>query len=260
MLMKITVVTLFPEMIRGFLEESIIKRAQVKGVVSVEIVNLRDFAKDSYGTVDDKPYGGGAGMVLKADVVDRALENSRKRDSHIMLTTPKGAPYNQNSAERLAKLTDITIICGHYEGYDERIQNLVGEEISIGDFVLTGGEIAACAVVDSIVRLLPGTLKKQEASRDESYSEVSIAELQKVVGDHEIIRSLVDANVSLVRLLEYPHYTRPETFQGTSVPSVLLSGHHEEIRKWRLVQAFEETVKRRPDLLNLPKTNPAQES
>ncbi len=247
--MKITVITLFPEMIRAFVGESIVKRATEKGVVTIDLVDLRKFASDSYGTVDDRPYGGGAGMVLKVDVVSKALESVKESSPKIVLTTPKGTTYNQQIAERYSKLENLVILAGHYEGYDERIRSLADEEISMGDFVLTGGEIAAATIVDSVVRLLPGALKKENAAVEESYSSVAIESLVEVVGMTAEIESLVARGLKQVRLLEYPQYTRPEKFGEKTVPTILLSGDHKKIDEWRLKASYEETLKRRPDLL-----------
>jgi len=248
--MKISVITLFPDMISAFMKESIVARAVKKGVVEIEVINLRDFAEDKYRTVDDRPYGGGAGMVMKADVVSRAIASVKIKDTHTVLTTPKGVLYDQEKAETFSKKNHLIILAGHYEGYDERIRSLIDEEVSIGDFVLTGGELAAGVIIDSVVRLLPGALKKSEATIEESYSAVSVSRLQEVVGSHKLLDKLVSSGVELVRLLEYPHYTRPEKFEHEAVPSILLSGDHKKIEDWRLKMAFEETLKRRPDLLH----------
>ena len=247
--MKITVITLFPEMINSFIGESIVKRAVEKGSVTIELINLRDFAADSYGTVDDRPYGGGAGMVMKVDVIGRALAKVKSTESKVLLTTPKGQLFDQGKAEKLAEEKQIVIIAGHYEGYDERIRHLVDEEISLGDFVMTGGEITAAAIIDSVVRLLPGVLKKESATIEESHSIVSLQELKKAVGENELIERLIEKGIAEVRLIEYPHYTRPEEYNGAKVPSILLSGDHKKISEWRLKMAFEETIRRRPDLL-----------
>jgi len=229
--MKISIITLFPKMISGFFEESIIKRAREKKLVEIEIINLRDFAIDDYGTVDDRPYGGGAGMILRADVVYAALkkfkiQNSKfkitNQKSKIILTSPRGKLFNQKKAVEFSKLDHLVIVAGHYEGTDERVSDFIDEEISMGDFVLTGGEIVASAITDSIVRLIPGVLKKEDATENESFSD---------------------------GLLEYPQYTRPEEFMGKKVPSVLLSGNHKEIDKWRAEKAHETTFQRRKDLL-----------
>ena len=230
--MKITILTLFPKMISSFFEESIIKRAIDKKQVEINIINLRDFAIDEYGTVDDRPYGGGAGMILRVDVIHKALskikneiQNSKLKTKTI-ITSPKGKAFNQQKAEKLSKLDNLIIIAGHYEDIDARALNFVDEEISMGDFVLTGGEIAAAAMTDAIVRLIPGVLKKDNATTDESFS----------IGNE--------------KLLEYPQYTRPEEFQGMKVPEILLSGDHKKIIEWQKKMARAETKNKRPDLLN----------
>ena len=228
--MRIDVITLFPQMFSGPLSESIIKRAQEKGTVSIHLHQLRDSALDKHSTVDDKPYGGGAGMVLKVDVIDAALKaviaqgksDNITADPYIILLTPQGATYHQKTARSLSIKPWLIVLCGHYEGFDERIRTLVHEEISIGDYVLTGGELAAMVVVDSVVRLLPGSLGKEASHEDESHEQ---------------------------GLLEYPQYTRPEQYNGAKVPEVLLSGNHAEILKWRRNEAIKRTQFRRPDML-----------
>jgi tRNA (guanine37-N1)-methyltransferase len=223
--MKITVLTLFPKMVSGFFDESIIKRAVEKELVTIEVINIRDFAVDSYGTVDDRPYGGGAGMVLRVDVLDRALEKVKTKKSKVLLTTPKGKKFDQGKAMEYSKEQDLIIIAGHYEGVDERVLDFVDEEISIGDFVMTGGEITAAAITDAVVRLIPGVLKKDDATVNETF------------------------NIGGKKLLEYPQYTRPEEYKGKKVPEVLTNGNHKDIDKWRMDKAIEETRKKRPDLL-----------
>ncbi|MCL4364477.1 tRNA (guanosine(37)-N1)-methyltransferase TrmD [Patescibacteria group bacterium] len=233
--MKISVVTLFPKMVSGFFEESIIKRAVEKKLVELEIINLRDFAIDEYGTVDDRPYGGGAGMVIRVDVVHKAISNLKSKISNpklktkILLTSPRGKLFDQGKAREYSKIGHLIIIAGHYEAVDERVNAYIDEEISIGDFVLTGGEIPASAIVDAVVRLIPGVLKKEEATTSESFD----------IGGR--------------KLLEYPHYTRPEEFNGLKVPPVLLGGNHKEIEKWRLDRAVELTEKKRPELIDRKK-------
>ncbi len=230
--MEITILTLFPEMFLGPLTESIVKRAQKKELVAINIVNIRDYATDKHKTVDDTSYGGGVGMVMKVDVIDNAINSivkNRRKNYHIILLTPQGQKYSQQKAEKLSKNKKIILICGHYEGFDERIrQHLIDEEISIGDFVLSGGEIPAMVVVDSIVRLLPGALGKDESAVEESFS-------------------LEDENKN--RLLEYPIYTKPAEYRGWKVPEVLVSGNHDKIKKWRQEQAEKRTAKKRKDLL-----------
>ncbi len=253
--MKITILTLFPKMISSFFEESIIKRAQEKKLVEIEIVDLRAFAKNSYGSIDDKPYGGGAGMVLRVDVLVNAIgkikeQREKSKDVKVVLTSAKGKLFNQKKAEEFSKLNHLIIIAGHYEGVDERVLENVDEEVSIGDFVVTGGEIPLSLIVDSVVRLIPGVLEKESATQEESFFEVEVATLKKIVGSDKLLDALEKKEVKKVRLLEYPHYTRPEEYDGKKVPGILLSGDHKKIQEWRLKKAFEETVKKRPDLLS----------
>lgn len=222
--MKIDIITLFPKLFESVFSESLISRAQKQSIAEIKIHNLRDWSIDKYKTVDDKPFGGGPGMVMKVDVVDRAIQDLRSKisDPRIILLTPQGQTFNQKIAKRLSGYKNLILICGHYEGYDERIRSLVDEEISIGDYVLTGGEIPAMVIVDSVVRLLPGVVGKEESLQEESFS---------------------------AGQLEYPQYTRPEEYQGKKVPPVLLSGNHAEIKKWRAEQSKKRTSSRRPDLV-----------
>lgn len=257
--MKISIITLFPNMVQTFLDESIMKRAQEKGAVEIEIINLRDFALDDHGTVDDRPYGGGAGMVLRPEPLIQAIQNIKKekpgaspvddKGTHVMLTSAKGKQYSQKKALEYAKMEHLLIVCGHYEGVDERVIEYVDEEISLGDYVLTGGEIPAAAIVDSVVRLLPGVLKKEQATVEESFFEVPLKEIMEVVGPTEVLLALEDKHMKTVQLLEYPHYTRPVDFEGKQVPEILTKGNHEEIRKWRIQEAYNQTLAKRPDLL-----------
>ncbi|MGB9911254.1 MAG: tRNA (guanosine(37)-N1)-methyltransferase TrmD [Microgenomates group bacterium] len=234
-MMKIDILTIFPSMFKGPFEESIIKKAQEKGLVKIEIHNLRKWAKDKRGTVDDRPYGGGVGMIMMVEPIYKALKElkikPKTKGEKIVLLSPRGKLWTQNLARKYAKLNHLILICGHYEGVDERIRNFIDEEISIGDYVLTGGEIPAMVLVDSIVRLIPGVLEKPEATQFESFSSLKIGKLK------------------IENLLEYPQYTRPENFMGLKVPKILLSGNHQEIEKWRVEQALKITKKRRPDLL-----------
>lgn len=229
-------------MFQGFLTESILGRAQKAGHVEINFVNLRHFAKDTYGTVDDRPYGGGSGMVLRVDVIYEALksvlgeelvkptkqskEQRAKSKVKIILTSAKGHTYAQAKAEKYSKLEHLVIIAGHYEGVDERVMAFVDDEISIGQYVLTGGELPAAIIADSVVRLLPGVLKKDDAARNESFSLVE-AEQSVVSGQ------LSDKKSIKARKREHPHYTRPIEFMGMKVPEVLMSGNHKEIEKWR---------------------------
>lgn len=227
--MKISIITLFPEVFEPILNSSILKRAQKKGLVEFELVNLRDFGEGKHKIVDGRPYGGGAGMILRTDILAKAVHKVRSHSSsgntdRVILTSASGKPCIQTKARELSKLNHLIIICGHYEGVDQRFTDkYIDEEISIGDYVLTGGEIPAMVIVDSITRLIPKVLEKPEATANESFSE---------------------------GLLEYPQYTRPEEFEGKKVPEVLLSGNHAEIKKWRSQKSLEKTKKIRPDLLN----------
>lgn len=224
--MHFDVLTLFPEMFTGFLSSSIVKKAHEKGIVSTSVVDFREFSTDKHRTVDDTPYGGGVGMVLKPEPLFRAVEHLLQDEPDrppIILMTPQGERFSQKKAEALAKHRRLILICGHYEGYDERIrQHLATDEISIGDFVLTGGELPAMMVMDSVIRLLPGVLGNESSAKDDSFS---------------------------TGLLEYPQYTRPADFRGWKVPDVLLSGHHQNIERWRRQEALRRTWERRPDLL-----------
>jgi len=229
--MKISIITLFPKVFDPILNSSILKRAQTKGKVEFELINLRDFGEGKHLLVDDRPYGGGAGMVLRADVLAKALtytikiSRSRKNDDNmkVILASASGKSYNQKKARELSKLDHLILVCGHYEGVDQRfIDKYVDQEISIGDYVLTGGEIPAMIIADSIVRLIPGVLEKKEAIVNESFTE---------------------------NLLEGPQYTRPDEFDDQKVPQVLLSGNHGEIDKWREQKSLEKTKKFRPDLM-----------
>ena len=219
--MKIDILTLFPKMFEGILEESIIKRAIEKGIVEINIIDFREFSKLSNHQVDDTPYGGGRGMVLRCEPLVEAIESVKTKNSKVLLMCPQGVPYKEKKAIELSKEKHLIFVCGHYEGYDERIRNFVDEEISIGDYVLTGGEIPAMAIMDSVIRLLPGVIK------EDSYLEDSF----------------------MNNRLDYPTYTKPATFRGLTVPEVLLSGDHAKIKQWREEQALENTKKRRKDLL-----------
>lgn len=219
--MKIDILTLFPSMFDGFLNESIIKRAIEKGKVEVNIYNIRDYSKDPHNKVDDYQFGGGSGMVLMPQPIFDAVEDLKEEDTFVILMSPQGVPYKQKIAHELSHKKHILIICGHYEGFDERIRSLADMEISIGDYILTGGELASMVVSDSIIRLLDEVITK-ESSENESFEN---------------------------HLLDYPVYTKPVEFRDMKVPDVLLSGHHENIRKWRLEQQISRTQERRPDLL-----------
>lgn len=225
--MKIDFLTLFPEMFDGVLQSSILKKAQEKGAVRFQVVNFREFSANKHLTVDDYPYGGGAGMVLKPQPVFDAVKHHTKplsKPPRIVLLCPQGERFTQQKAEELANEEHLMFICGHYEGYDERIRtHLVTDELSIGDFVLTGGELPAMMIADSVVRLLPGVLGKEESYLQDSFS---------------------------TGLLEHPHYTRPADYEGMKVPDILLSGDHAKIEEWRRKESLRRTFMRRPDLLD----------
>lgn len=223
--MYITILTLFPDMFKGPFDESIIKRAVQKKAVSITYVNIRDFATDKHKSVDDHPYGGGVGMILRVDVVSRAITHARSLHpeckSTVILMDPLGKPFTQPDAKRLVTLEHIIFLCGHYEGIDERIRAFCDETISLGDFILTCGELPAMVITDAVVRLLPGVLKKEGVTANESFEQ---------------------------NLLEYPQYTKPDTFEGNTVPLVLKSGDHKKIKEWQHQQAIEKTKNLRPDL------------
>lgn len=233
--MKIDVLTLFPAMFASLFEASILGKAREKGIVSLRTVNFRDYANNKHNTVDDYPYGGGGGMVLKPEPLFTAVDDltqSTESRPRIILMCPQGEPFTQHKAEELAKEEHLIFVCGHYEGYDERIrQHLITDELSIGDYVLTGGEIPAMTVIDSVVRLLPGVLGNEQSAVTDSFS---------------------------TGLLEYPQYTRPAVFREWEVPEVLLSGHHERIEEWRGKESLRRTWKRRPDLLQKHALSPQE--
>lgn len=252
--MKISIITLFPDMVRSFFSDSIMKRAIDKGLLDISLVNLRDYAIDAHGSVDDRPYGGGAGMVIRPDVVVPAIKEtveSTAKGSRVILTSAKGQRYSQKKAHEYTTLSHLVIIAGHYEGFDERVMDHVDEEISLGDYVMTGGEIAACAIADSVVRLVPGVLKKDEATAEESFFWIPVDTLIEVCGEDEHLGWLKKNHIQQVQLVEYPHYTRPQTFEGIEVPKVLQEGNHAEIRRWRIRQAYAQTKTKRPDLLDM---------
>ena len=225
--MQIDILTLFPEMFQGPFSTGLFQRAVSRGLIRIGLHNFRDYTHDRHRTVDDYPYGGGAGMILKPEPIFKAVEKIKKENPdtspRIIFMTPQGEQYSQTKAKILAQEKHLIFICGHYRGVDERvIEALVTDEISIGDYILTGGELAAAVVIDSAVRLIPGVLGDFDSAEGDSFSSGR---------------------------LDYPHYTRPEVFQGMRVPNVLLSGHHARIEAWRKNQAMERTLKRRPDLL-----------
>ncbi len=223
--MKIDILTIFPKMIETYINESIIKRAIEDEKIEINVINLRDYSKLSTNQVDDSPYGGGGGMLLMFPPFYDALKQLKNNNTKVILPSPKGIKYDQKTARRFAKLEHIIILCGHYEGIDHRIMEFVDEEVSLGDYILTGGELSALVLVDSITRLQEGVIK-EESHLNESFED---------------------------GLLEHPHYTKPQTYEGYQVPEVLTSGHHENINKWRRYMSLKETYLKRPDLLK--KTN-----
>lgn len=209
--MKIDVITLFPKMFESPFSESIIARAIKNKKLEINYRDMRRWAWNSYGSVDDRPFGGDVGMLIRVDVIDKALKEIKNKKSHVILTSARGKRFEQYDAERLAKYKNIIIICGHYEGFDERVSNLVDEEISIGDYVMTGGEIPAMVIIDSVTRLLPGVLGKDLSAINESHSQKNY--------------------------IEYPQYTRPQEYNGFKVPEILLSGDLKKIKEWQLKQS-----------------------
>ena len=234
-IMRIDLLSLFPEMFASVFGQSIIKRAQEKGLLEIVLTDIRDYTQDKHRSVDDRPYGGGSGMVMMCPpVFDAADDLTGQGDpvDEVILLTPQGQRFDQSTAAQLAQKSRIVLIAGHYEGFDERIrEHLATKEISVGDYVLSGGEIPAMVVVDAIARLIPGVLGDENSSVEESFSE---------------------------DMLEYPQFTRPADFRGWKVPEVLLSGNHRTIKEWRQEQALERTRRRRPDLLNNSKRNDSE--
>lgn len=214
--MKFKVITLFPEFIKTLENYSIIGRAIGKGLIRVEPINLRDFGLGSYKQVDDKPYGGGVGMLLRVDVLHQAIQKAstgwrtKSKNRRVILISPDGKTFNQAKAEELISLNEIVLVCGHYEGFDKRVEEFVDEKISVGNYIVSGGELPAMTIIDAISRLIPGVLGKDESKQDESFSQIDSK-----------------------RYFEYPQYTRPEEFMGKKVPDVLISGNHKEIEGWR---------------------------
>ena len=221
--MKISILSLFPHMFDGFLNESIIKRAIEDKKVEIEIIDFREYTEDPHKKVDDTPYGGGAGMVLTCQPIFDCVNSIKTEDSKVIIMTPSGVPYKQKMAYDLSKEKHLIIICGHYEGFDERILSLADMEISIGDYVLTGGELPAMVIADSIVRLIPGVINE---------------------------RSHIEDSFNDNFLLDYPTYTKPAEYKGMKVPEILLSGDHKKIDEWRYQEALNKTKERRPDLLD----------
>ena len=223
--MRIDIITLFPDMFRGPFDMSMLWKAQDRGLVTIKIWDLREYGQGTRRTVDDTPYGGGDGMVLKPEPVVDAIEAAKSENpgARVVVMTPSGHKYDQAMARELSELAGLILVCGHYEGFDERIMSYVDDQVTIGDYVLTGGELPAMVVVDSVARLIPGVLGGEESAHEESFSEPG--------------------------LVEYPHYTRPASFRGEQVPDVLQSGNHAEIERWRREQALAKTRLHRPDLL-----------
>ncbi|OGY28561.1 MAG: tRNA (guanosine(37)-N1)-methyltransferase TrmD [Candidatus Woykebacteria bacterium RIFCSPHIGHO2_12_FULL_43_10] len=232
--MQIDILTLFPQAFIDSLNYSILKRSLDKHILNINVVNIRDFSTDTHKTVDDKPFGGGPGMVIKVDVLHKALQSllidQETSSTRIILLSSSGKNYSQEKAKELSKSKRLILICGHYEGVDERILPYVDEELSIGNYVLSGGEIPALVVIDSITRLLPGALGDPESSTEESFEDYDTPE-------------------GKYKLLEYPQYTQPAEYDGQKVPSILVSGDHQKIKEWRLEKSLEKTKKNRPDLI-----------
>lgn len=232
-MLDFTVITIFPAMFGSPLGHSILKKAQEKGLISVRVVDLRDYATDRHKVTDDYPYGGGQGMVMKPEPLIAAIEDARKRlkKPRVILLTPRGRVFDQREADKLAQEKELVLICGRYEGVDERVKGFVDDELSIGDYTLSGGELAAMVVIDAVTRLIPGALGNAKSAQEESFSE---------------------------GLLEYPQYTRPEEFRGMKVPEVLLSGDHDRIKSWRREMSLQLTRERRPDLFRKAPLNPEE--
>jgi len=220
--MKIEVLTTFPEMFTGPLDYSMVKRARENGILDFRVVNLRDYTHDRHKTVDDRPFGGGPGMLLKPEPIFEAVEKLKTEKTRVVMLTPSGRLFNQEIARELLQEEHLLLLCGAYEGFDERIRTLAQDELSIGDYVLTNGAVPAMVIIDAVTRLLPGVLGDEQSSADESFSH---------------------------GLLEYPQYTRPAEFRGMKIPEVLLSGNHAEIERWRREQSLKKTKERRPDLM-----------
>jgi len=228
--MRIDVLTIFPGMFDAVLNESIVKRAQKKGKIRIYTHDLRDFTSDKHRKVDDRPFGGGSGMVMRIEPIYNCLKSLKRLNPRVILLCPKGKKFNQGTAKRISKLKNIVLICGHYEGVDERVRKAADEEISIGDYVLTGGELPAMVLIDAVVRLIPGVLGDKNSLNFESF----------------------EGN-----LLEYPQYSRPAKFKNWQVPEVLVSGAHDKISAWRRSEALKRTKNRRPDLLKKNSRSPA---
>jgi len=249
--MKIDILTIFPDFFRGPLDYGIVRKAREEGLAEIEVHDLRAYAHDRHHTVDDRPFGGGEGMVLKPEPIFECIEGMNiqplaargagKTKQSVVLLSAQGRRFDQGVAAELAELEQIVLICGRYEGVDERVgQHLADRELSIGDYVLSGGELGAAVILDAVTRLIPGAVGNEASTRQESFTAVT----QPAAGDGP------DSTCSSGGLLDYPHYTRPADFRGLQVPEVLVSGNHEEIRRWRRRTALEKTLRNRPDLLD----------
>ena len=252
--MRFDIVTIFPEFFAGPLDFGIVRRTRESNLIEVAVRDLREFAHDRHRTVDDRPFGGGEGMVLKPEPLFEAVEDilgtaEAPRDSAVVLLSASGKLFHQETARRFSKLDRIVLLCGRYEGVDERVaEHLATDELSIGDFVLSGGELPAAMIVDAVTRLLPGALGNEDSTVNESFSEASVrlAERQREAKSQAAAPQIPSVPRGI---LDYPHYTRPQSFRGWNVPEILISGKHEEIRRWRLDRAIEKTRRNRPDLL-----------
>ena len=263
--MHFDIVTIFPEFFTGPLDHGIIRRAREANLIEIAVRDLREFAHDRHRTVDDRPFGGGEGMVLKPEPLFEAVENILRTNTAlgasgapdgtaIVLLSASGKMFRQECARRFAKLDRMILLCGRYEGVDERVaEHLVTDEISIGDFVLSGGELPAAMVIDAITRLLPGALGNEDSTVNESFSQETTSDLSRGIENRA---AGAEPRISGRGILDYPHYTRPQKFRDWAVPEVLMSGNHEEIRRWRLQKALEKTLRNRPELLDVT----AQES
>jgi tRNA (guanine37-N1)-methyltransferase len=256
--MRFDIITIFPEFFAGPLDYGIVRRAREAKLIDTRVHDLRDFTHDRHRTVDDRPFGGGEGMVMKPEPLFEAVEslvgargdataqNTTQKDTAIVLLSAAGRMFRQETARRFAVFDRVVLICGRYEGVDERVaEHLATDEISIGDFVLSGGELPAAMILDAVTRLIPGALGNEDSALNESFSERSAPKVQRAAFGH----SDRAASATNQGILDYPHYTRPPSFRGWDVPEVLLGGNHEEIRKWRQKRAFEKTLRNRPDLL-----------
>jgi tRNA (guanine37-N1)-methyltransferase len=250
--MKFEIVTIFPDFFRGPLDYGIVRRAREAGLIEIALHDLRQFTSDKHRTVDDRPFGGGEGMVLKPEPLFACVESlsvaplderrSETQKQTVILLSPQGRMFNQAVAQELAGLDRIVMICGRYEGVDERVaEALADRELSVGDFVLSGGELGAAIIIDSVTRLVPGALGNEASARQESFTARQVT---------STIRNAPDSTCASGGLFDYPHYTRPAEFRGMSVPDVLIGGNHEQIRRWRRRKALEKTLRNRPDLLS----------